>query len=469
MPGETPGAITLSDWAPDSWQKKPAVQLPVYPDAKALQSALTQLAGLPPLVTSWEIENLKHQLAEATRGERFLLQGGDCSENFEDCESSAIAGKLKILLQMSLVLVQGAKKRVIRVGRIAGQYAKPRSAETETRAGLTLPSHRGDMINRAGFSLQERTPDPLLLLRAYERSALTINFIRALIEGGFADLHHPEYWELGFVANSQHAAEYTRMVESIGESLRFMETLSGSLLADINRVDFFTSHEGLHLNYEQAQTRRVPHRSGWYNLSTHFPWLGERTRGLNGAHFEYFRGIANPIAVKIGPTITPVEALGLATALNPKNEPGRLTFIHRFGASNVEKCLPKLAETFRREGKEILWCCDPMHGNTEMTPNGVKTRRFEKILDELERSYRILRDSGAHLGGVHFELTGDNVTECIGGASGVTETDLARNYRTQMDPRLNYEQAMEMALLLSRLMATQRRTKTPFLDPSSSF
>src|SRR5438552_1127477 len=296
--------FTPGHWMPDSWQKKPATQLPIYPDTGALQSALEQLARLPPLVTSWEIENLKQQLAEATRGERFLLQGGDCSENFDDCESGAIAGKLKILLQMSLVLVQGAKKRVIRVGRIAGQYAKPRSEDTETRSGVTLPSYRGDMINRAGFSLPDRTPDPALLLRAYERSALTINFIRALIEGGFADLHHPEYWELGFVAHSQHAAEYTRMVESIGESLRFMETLAGRVVADINRVDFFTSHEGLHLYYEQAQTRQVPRRPGWYNLSTHFPWIGERTRSLDGAHVEFFRGIANPIGVKIGPGIT---------------------------------------------------------------------------------------------------------------------------------------------------------------------
>src|SRR2546426_431587 len=290
-----------ADWAPNSWQKKPSVQMPAYPDADALQSVLRQLARLPPLVTSWEIENLKQQLSEVTRGQRFLLQGGDCSENFEDCESDAIAGKLKILLQMSLVLVQGAKRRVIRVGRIAGQYAKPRSSETETRRGVTLPSYRGDMINRAGFSLSDRTADPGLLLRAYERSALTINFIRALIEGGFADLHHPENWEIGFVAHSPHAAEYTRMVESIGESLRFMETLAGRVAGDINRVDFFTSHEGLHLHYEQAQTRQVPHRAGWYDLSTHFPWIGNRTRALDGAHVEYFRGIANPIGVKIGP------------------------------------------------------------------------------------------------------------------------------------------------------------------------
>ena len=446
-----------SDWSPVSWQKKPAAQQPAYPDSMELKRVLAQLADLPPLVTSWEIENLKSQLADACRGERFLLQGGDCSESFADCESSAIASKLKILLQMSLVLVQGGKKRVIRIGRFAGQYAKPRSAETETRDGVTLPCYRGDMVNRSGFSPSDRTPNPELLLRAYERSGLTINFIRALIEGGFADLHHPEYWNLGFVANSPNAAEYMRMVESIGESLRFMEILTGAVMADINRVDFFTSHEGLLLYYEQAQTRTVPRRPGWYNLSTHFPWIGERTRDLNGAHVEYFRGIANPIGVKIGPSLTPDEALRLTDVLNPANEPGRLTFIHRFGAAQVERCLPPLAENLRRYGKQVLWCCDPMHGNTETTRDGIKTRRFDQILKELESSFRILQSCGLHLGGVHFELSGDNVTECVGGASGITEADLSRAYRSQLDPRLNYEQAMEMALLLARLMAQNHR------------
>jgi 3-deoxy-7-phosphoheptulonate synthase len=301
-----------------------------------------------------------------------------------------ITSKLKILLQMSLVLVQGAKKRVIRVGRFAGQYAKPRSADMETKNGAALPTYRSDMINRAGITLEERTPDPELLLRAYERSALTINFIRSLIDGGFADLHHPEYWQLGFVSRSPLAAEYTRMVESIGESLRFMETLIGGSVSEINRVDFFTSHEGLQLYFEQAQTRQVPRRAGWYNLSTHFPWIGERTRALDGAHVEYFRGIANPIGVKIGPSVTPEEAITLAGLLNPDNEPGRLTLILRFGAGRVEKCLPPIVDAIRRQQKQVLWCCDPMHGNTETTGEGIKTRRFSNIIGELESAFHIL-------------------------------------------------------------------------------
>ena len=456
MQTESKSVPASRDWSPTSWQSKPAAQQPAYPDPEALKVTLSALAKLPPLVTSWEIENLKSQLADAVRGERFLLQGGDCSESFEDCESSIISSKLKILLQMSLVLVQGAKKRVIRVGRFAGQYAKPRSTDAETKNGLTLPTYRGDMINRNGFTRADRIPNPDLLLRAYERSALTINFIRSLIDGGFADLHHPEYWELGFVSKAPRAVEYTRMVETIGESLRFMETLIGGSVSAINRVDFFTSHEGLQLYYEQAQTRRVPRRTGWYNLSTHMPWIGERTRDLGGAHIEYFRGIANPIGVKIGPAVTPDELLALSEILNPTNEPGRLTLILRFGAGRVEKCLPPLVEAARRAKKEVLWCCDPMHGNTETTASGIKTRRFDNVIGELGKAFQILKDGGAHLGGVHFELTGENVTECLGGASGVTEADLARDYRSQVDPRLNYEQAMELALHLSHLMAQDR-------------
>jgi 3-deoxy-7-phosphoheptulonate synthase len=442
----------MSDWSPESWKQKPAVQQPVYPDSAKLQTALQELSKLPPLVSSWEIQSLKNQLADATRGTRFLLQGGDCSESFAECGSESIAAKLKILLQMSLVLTYGGKKKVIRLGRFAGQYAKPRSADTEARNGVTLPVYRGDMINRPGFTAEERIPDPDLLLRAYERSGLTINFIRALIDGGFADLHHPEYWEVNFATNSQRLSEYNRIVRSISESLQFMETLTGNQLSDFSRVDFFCSHEGLHLPYEQAQTRQVPRRPGWFNLSTHLPWIGDRTRALDGAHIEYFRGIQNPIGLKIGPSCSPENAVALCEVLNPNNEPGRLTLIHRFGATAVEKYFPPIVEAIQRSKRVVLWCCDPMHGNTETVAGGIKTRRFENITKELEASFRILKNLGAHLGGVHFELTGENVTECTGGASGVTEADLHKSYRTNLDPRLNYEQALEMALLLARLM-----------------
>jgi len=414
---------------------------------------VAQLSHLPPLVSSWEIESLKSQLAEAAAGRRFLLQGGDCAESFDDCSSSAIADKLKILLQMSLVLVHGTGRRVIRVGRFAGQYAKPRSADTETLDGQTLPSYRGDLINRAEFTAAGRTPDPQLMLRAYERSALTLNFIRALIDGGFADLHHPEYWDLGFVRHSPHAAEYQRMVQSIGQSLRFMETLAGQTVGDMTRVDFFTSHEALHLLYEQAQTRQVPRREGWYNLSTHFPWIGMRTADPDGAHVEYFRGIANPIAIKIGPTMTPDVLLRLLEILDPDNAGGRMTLIHRYGVHEIASVLPDLIEAVKKSGRTVLWCCDPMHGNTEtVTSNGsrFKTRKFEHIMAELEQAFEIHEQTGTYLGGVHIELTGENVTECTGGARGLADADLSRAYRSHCDPRLNYEQALEMAMLIAR-------------------
>ncbi|MCA9284110.1 MAG: 3-deoxy-7-phosphoheptulonate synthase class II [Phycisphaerales bacterium] len=450
-------------WSPSSWQAYPTTQQPPYPDPAALEAVVGELSRLPPLVTSWEVESLKRQLAEAAQGERFLLQGGDCAESFAACESSAIAAKLKILLQMSLALVHGARRRVIRVGRFAGQYAKPRSSELEARDGVALPSYRGDIVNRPGFTVRERTPDPQLMLRGYERAALTLNFIRALIDGGFADLHHPEYWDLDWVRHSPLATEYQRMVESIGESLRFMETLAGQQVGHINRVDFFTSHEALLLPYEQAQTRQVPHRTGWYNLSTHFPWVGVRTAQPDGAHIEYLRGIANPVGVKVGPSTSPGALLEIADRLDPQREPGRLTLIHRFGAHNIARCLPPLLVAVRDAGRRCLWVCDPMHGNTETVavagvPEGVKTRKFSHILAELEQAFEIHRIAGTYLGGVHFELTGENVTECTGGARGIADADLTRAYRSQVDPRLNYEQALEMALLIARRMREGGRT-----------
>jgi len=440
----------MSTWSPTSWQSRPADQQPAYPDKDELDAVVAELSKLPPLVTSWEIETLKRQIAEAAAGERFLLQGGDCAERFDECESGVIADKLKILLQMSLVLVYGTKKPIIRVGRFAGQYAKPRSEDTETRDGVTLPTYRGDIVNRIGFSEKERIPDPSLLLRGYERAALTLNFIRSLIDGGFADLHHPEYWDLDFVKHSPHAGEYHRITESIGESIRFMETVSGAPVGHARRVDFFTSHEGLHLHYEQAQTRRVPRREGWYNLSTHLPWIGMRTANVDGAHIEHFRGVVNPLGVKIGPGMTSGWLLELLDILHPDDEPGRLTLIHRFGAHDIAEMLPPLVETVQKSGKTVLWCCDPMHGNTEKTGDGIKTRKFEHILAELEQAFEIHAGMGSYLGGVHFELTGENVSECTGGARGLGDEDLKRAYKTQVDPRLNYEQALEMAMRIVR-------------------
>ena len=442
----------LADWNPSSWRQATRLQMPTYANQEALDAVLAQLQSLPPLVTSWEVENLKAQLAEVADGRRFLLQGGDCAENFEECRSEMIAGKLKILLQMSLILLHGSKRSVTRVGRFAGQYAKPRSSDTEQRGEMTLPSYRGDLVNAVGFSPQEREPDPQRLLTGYYNAALTLNFIRSLIDGGFADLHHPEYWELGFVKHSDRQNEYDTLVSEISESIDFLETISGQNIAQFNRVEFFTSHEGLHLDYEQAQTRQVPHREGWYNLSTHLPWIGNRTRGLTGAHVEYFRGIQNPIGVKIDGKIDPAELTQLVEILNPHREPGHLTLIHRLGETNVATQLPTLIETVQKSGVPVVWCSDPMHGNTETTDNGYKTRDFKRILAELEQSFDIHQSKGSFLGGVHFELTGEDVTECTGGARGLTSKDLARDYRSQVDPRLNYEQALEMAMLIAQYM-----------------
>jgi 3-deoxy-7-phosphoheptulonate synthase len=440
----------MAEWTPSSWHRKVATQQATYPDEASLHRVVQEIAQLPPLVTSWEVEALKAQLARAARGEAFLLQGGDCAEGFEDCNAEGIAAKMKILMQMSLVLVHGTRKPVIRVGRIAGQYAKPRSADTETRGDITLPAYRGDLVNRPGFSLDERVPDPALMLRGYERAALTLNFIRALADGGFADLHHPEYWDLSFTRGARHSAEYERIVESIRESVDFISTVTGIDAAALKRIDFYTSHEGLALHYEESQTRQVPRRTGWYNLSTHFPWIGMRTAQLDGAHIEYFRGIKNPMAVKIGPGMSEEWLHGLIDVLHPDDEPGRLTLVHRLGSDKVRDKLPEFIEQVRKTGKTVAWVCDPMHGNTETTADGIKTRRFDKILDEVEQAFDIHERMGSVLAGVHFELTGENVTECIGGARGLDETDLNRDYRSKVDPRLNYEQALELAMSIAR-------------------
>jgi 3-deoxy-7-phosphoheptulonate synthase len=436
-------------WSPDSWRAFPALQQPAYPDPAALEAALAELRQLPPLVTSWEVVSLREKLAGAVRGEAFVLQAGDCAESFADCTPRRIANKLK-------VLVLGAKLPVIRIGRFAGQYAKPRSEEFETRGGITLPSYRGDNINGPEFTPEARTPDPARLLRGFERAALTLNFVRALAKGGFADLHHPEFFSLDWSAGSAHAAEYARLVETITESLRFMENVLGVKAGETDRIDFFTSHEALHLGYESAQTRRVPHRPGYFTLTAHMPWLGVRTADPDGAHVEFLRGIENPVGVKVGPSTTEDQLLRLMDRLHPRNEPGRLALIHRFGAARIAGCLPPLIEAVQRDGRSVLWICDPMHGNTRTSANGFKTRSFEEIRAELEQAFTIHAAHGSRLGGVHIEMTGENVTECTGGARGLAESDLPRAYETMVDPRLNYEQSLEIAFLAAAKMRQLR-------------
>jgi 3-deoxy-7-phosphoheptulonate synthase len=451
----------------ESWKACPSLQQPVYRDQAEVDAAVQVLHELPPLVTSWEVQALKAQLGEAARGERFLLQGGDCAERFEDCTSDRITAKLKILLQMSLVLVHGGGKRVIRIGRFAGQYAKPRSADNETRDGVTLPSYRGDNVNLPAFDEASRRADPARLVLGHKYSALTLNFIRSLIDGGFADLHHPEYWDLSFVEHSPLRAEYERMVESIGDSLKFMESIAGVQVGQMNRVDFYTSHEALVLRYESAMTQSVPHRDGWWNLATHMPWVGVRTAAPEGAHVEYLRGIRNPIGIKVGPNTEIPSLLATLDLLDPDDEPGRITLIHRFGVHKIAHHLPAVLDAIKASGRTVLSTCDPMHGNTEtvMPTKGpgagsmVKTRKFGHILGELEQAFEIHERAGAILGGVHFELTGDNVTECTGGARGLAPEDLAGAYHSVVDPRLNYEQALEMAMLIARRMNASRPTR----------
>ena len=447
-----PAGGAAAPWTPDSWQRRPALQQPSYDDPIELARAGAHLAELPPLVTSWEVLALKEALAEAQEGKRFLLQGGDCAESFADCTSPVISNRLKVLLQMSLVLVHGLKKPVLRVGRFVGQYAKPRSADNEVRDGVSLPSFRGDVVNSQEFTATARRPDPQRLIQAHAHSALTMNFVRALIDGGFADLRHPEYWDLAWVEHSPLAAEYRKMVAGISDSLHFMETLAGPI-ASFSKVDFFTSHEALLLHYEQALTRQVPRNPGWFNLSTHYPWIGMRTAALEGAHVEYFRGIRNPVAVKIGPSVTADQLLPLIDVLDPHAEPGRLTLIHRMGQARIANALPPLLEAVKREGRRVLWVADPMHGNTEGTSNGHKTRRFDNIRGELDQAFDIHAAAGTRLGGVHLELTGEDVTECIGGARDLKEGDLDRAYKSMVDPRLNYEQSLELAMLIVRKSA----------------
>lgn len=439
-------------WTPDSWQARTALQQPNYDSTEELRHVLARLTQLPPLVTAWEVDRLRRQLAMVAAGHAFVLQGGDCSESFDDCNSDSILRKLKVLIQMSLVLICGAKQRIVRIGRIAGQYAKPRSSDFEKKGEIEHHSFRGDIVNRNTFTDQDRRPDPQLLLRAYERAALTINYIRALCEGGFADLHHPENWDLEFVRNTPGSRRYQQLLDSLSSSIRFMEVISPGELTQLTRVDFFTSHEGLLLPYEQALSRADPQQKSWYNLGAHTLWIGDRTRAIDGAHVEYFRGIRNPIGVKVGNQLAADELLDLIRVLNPDNDPGRLTLIHRFGAEKIRYRLPPLVEAVQRSGLRVLWSCDPMHGNTQTTRSGMKTRSFDDIISELIQAFRIHRECGGRLSGVHLELTGEDVTECTGGPGNLSESDLARDYRSQVDPRLNYEQAMEIAFLIAEQM-----------------
>jgi 3-deoxy-7-phosphoheptulonate synthase len=448
----TPGPAPL--WTPTSWQTRPVQQAIHYPDPGALATALARIQAYPPLVTSWEIERLRSRIAEAAAGRQFIMQGGDCAEVFDECRPEILTSKLKILLQMSLVLTDGVKCPIIRVGRFAGQYAKPRSSPTETRDGVMLPSYFGDLINSAGFTSAARQPDPERLVAAYQHAALTLNFIRALVEGGFADLHHPEYWDLDFLGKSGLSAEarenYQRRVAFVGNAIELMEILTGQQMDQLTHSEFYTSHEGLSLAYETALTRRVPRRPGWYNLGCHLPWIGERTRAVDGAHVEYFRGIRNPVGVKIGPDITTLELVRLLDVLDANREPGDLVLIARLGASKVRARLPELIAAVAESGHQPAWMCDPMHGNTVSTRSGRKTRHVDAILSEVLDSIDLHLSTGSWLAGVHCELTAESVTECLGGASGVQESDLDTAYQTLCDPRLNYEQAMEVAFAIAK-------------------
>jgi 3-deoxy-7-phosphoheptulonate synthase len=452
----------MSTWTPTSWKTKTITQDVRYEDPKEVEDVVTSLNRLPPLVTSWEVERLRELLADAQEGRRFLLQGGDCAESLSDCRPDIITNRQKIILQMSLVLIHGGHRPVIRVGRIAGQYAKPRSKATEVRNGVELPSYFGDLVNRPEFTPEARRADPKLMLACYHHAAMTLNFVRSLSDGGFADVHHPEYWDLSFFRNaavpSELREEYEQATRKLSEALRFMEALGERTVTDLTRVDFYTSHEGLNLHYESAQTRQVPWRKGWYDLTTHLPWIGERTRALDGAHVEFFRGIRNPVGVKLGPSVSPDDAVRLAEQLNPEDERGKLVFITRMGAQRVADALPPLVEALRRAGRRVLWVCDPMHGNTVSTSSGIKTRSFQDVLREVEQSFDVHERLGSTLGGVHFELTGEDVTECVGGAVGITEQDLERNYSSLCDPRLNYRQALEMSFHLARRMSRLPRT-----------
>lgn len=435
----------------DSWRALPAAQQPAWPDPAALESTVAQIRALPPLVFAGECDNLKAKVAQAAEGKAFWLQGGDCAETFTSQTADAIRNKIKTMLQMAAVLQYGASLPVIKVGRLAGQYFKPRSSDEETRNGVTLPAYRGDAVNDLEFTAEARRPDPTRLLRVYNSSAATLNLVRAFTQGGFADLRQVHEWNKGFIRDSHVGERYESMANEIGRALEFMRTC-GADPEEFRTVDFYSSHEALILEYERALTR-IDSRTGLpYDVSAHFVWIGERTRDINGAHVEFASKVRNPIGVKIGPSATGDQLLALVDKLNPQREPGRLTFISRMGAAHVRENLPSLIEKLKAADAQVLWVCDPMHGNTYEAPSGYKTRRFDDVMDEVRGYFDVHRQLGTHPGGIHIELTGDDVTECVGGGEQISEADLATRYETACDPRLNHTQSLELAFLVAEML-----------------
>ena len=445
-------------WTPDTWRGKPIEQVPEYPDGDALDRVEERLRRYPPLVFAGEARRLKARLAQAADGEAFLLQGGDCAESFAEFHPDTIRDTFRVLLQMAVVLTFGAACPVVKVGRMAGQFAKPRSSDTETRDGVTLPSYRGDNVNGMEFTAEARRPDPDRMVQGYNQSAATLNLLRAFAQGGYADLQKVHQWNLGFVADSPLGERYRDLANRLDETLAFMAAcgLTSETTPQLRETDFFTSHEGLLLNYEQAMTRVDSTTGDWYDTSAHMLWIGDRTRRLDGAHVEFMRGIHNPVALKAGPTLEPDELIRLIDVLNPANEAGRLTVIARMGADQVERLLPPLIRTVRREGRKVVWVCDPMHANTVKSANGYKTRHFDRILTEVRAFFAVHKAEGSHAGGVHFEMTGQDVTECVGGAQAITEAGLSDRYHTHCDPRLNAKQALELAFLLAETLKEER-------------
>ncbi len=446
--------MTDATWTPASWQDKPALQQPTWPDASALAQAEKTLAGLPPLVFAGEARGLQGLLAEVAAGRAFVLQAGDCAESFHDFSADSIRDKLKVILQMAVVLTYGSGVPVVKIGRIAGQFAKPRSADTETINGVELPSFRGHNVNDVAPTLEARTPDPQRLIAAYHQSASTLNLVRAFATGGFADLSQVHTWNQQFVAASAEGERYDQVAAEIDRALRFMKACGIDLTAEkaLHQVDLYTCHEALVLGYEEALTREDSLTGDYYDCSAHMVWIGERTRQLDGAHVEFFRGIKNPIGVKIGPTADPSEVVELCRALNPQNEPGRLTLIIRQGADSVAANLPRFIDAVGSAEQNVVWVSDPMHGNTFTSATGHKTRHLESVLTEVEGFFQAHRAAGTWPGGIHVELTGDDVTECLGGSETIAETDLGTNYTTMVDPRLNARQSLDLAFRVAELL-----------------